>query len=198
MRSRTLLVIVVLAALLAGVGAQPFSRNLIPTVQNGHAANRGILLIGFTTGWNASTNKNPIITVSQGDVIALTLQSGDGATHQFLLDGDNDGAADIADCPSVDPCSTPFSTSTTYTFAIDIAPGTYTYFCNIHPTTMLGTFIVKPAFTAGGQGLAPNTIEVLTPYMIFAAFLAALIGTTFYIVRFRHGRETIAPTTPQF
>ena len=79
MRSRTYLFFALLLALLVVVGTQPFTRYLLPTVQKAHATNVSILLIGFITGWNASTTKNPTITVHQGDVVALGLRSGDGA-----------------------------------------------------------------------------------------------------------------------
>src|SRR5207247_4269093 len=59
MRSRTYLFFALLLALLVVVGTQPFTRNLLPTVQKAHATNVSILLIGFITGWNASTTKKP-------------------------------------------------------------------------------------------------------------------------------------------
>src|SRR5215472_6108734 len=127
MRSRNLLVFALLAALAAGAGMQPFN-HAAPSITKAYAAGTdNITLLGSITGWNVSTNKNPTITVAQGDQVNLSLKSADLATHQFLLDGDNDGAADTADCPGTDPCSALFSTSAgiIYRFIVNLPPGIY-------------------------------------------------------------------------
>ena len=196
MRSRTYLFFALLLALLVVVGTQPFTRNLLPTVQKAHATNVSILLIGFITGWNASTTKNPTITVHQGDVVALGLRSGDGAPHQFLLDSDNDGVADTADCPTMDPCSTTFSTTTiTYTFTINLAAGTYTYYCTIHPTSMLGAFTVSPV-SVGATTIPVNKLALVAPYVVFAGLVVALIGTIVYFAHFSRRPKTICSFSP--
>ena len=192
MRSRVI-VFALFIALLAGVGVQPFSRNLVPAVQDAHAANVAILLNGFVTGWNASTTKNPTINVHQGDVVTLTLKSGDGALHQFLLDGDSDGGSDTADCPTVDPCSATFSTSAgiTYTFTVGLAIGTYTYYCTVHPTSMFGSFVVQSS-PVGAPTIPVDKLALLVPYMVFAGLIVALVGTVIYAARSRREPEKIS------
>jgi plastocyanin len=139
-RRRALLGLVTI--LLVGSGIYALSPSL-PSIPKAHAANISISLVGITSAWNASTNPNPTITVHQGDTVTLRLSSGDGATHLFLLDADNDGLS-TGDCPAVDPCSAPISTTpVTLTFTANFSPGTYTYYCTVHPTSMLGSFIVK-------------------------------------------------------
>ncbi|HYY91872.1 MAG TPA: cupredoxin domain-containing protein [Candidatus Dormibacteraeota bacterium] len=188
MRSRVI-VFALLLALLAGVGVQPFSLSMVPAVQEAHATNVAILLNGFVTGWNASTTKNPTITVHQGDVVTLTLKSQDGLLHQFLIDADNDGA-EAADCPTVDPCSATFSTSAgiTYTFTVGLAAGTYTYYCTVHPTSMLGSFIVQSS-PVGAPTIPIDKLALLLPYVVFAGLIVALIGTVIYAARSRREPE---------
>ncbi|MBO0889061.1 cupredoxin domain-containing protein [Candidatus Bathyarchaeota archaeon] len=192
MRSRVI-VFAVFLAFLAGAGVQPLSRNLIPVVQDAHATNVAILLNGFVTGWNSSTTKNPTITVHQGDVVTLTLKSGDGISHQFLLDADNDGGTDLADCPATDPCSNTFSTSTgiTYTFPVNLPVGTYTYYCTFHPTSMLGSFVVQPS-PVGAPTIPVDKLALLVPYIVFAGLVVALVGTVIYAARSRREPEKIS------
>ncbi len=83
-------------------------------------------------------------------MVAISLVSGDGASHRFLLDVDKDGVT-IATCGSVDPCSTVFPPSTSVSFTAP-SPGTYTYYCVVHPTTMLGNFVVMAPPGMGGGG----------------------------------------------
>ncbi len=112
------IVAALLAILMAGSGLYAFSSTL-PEIHEAHAANLTIALVGFAVGgWNATTSPNPTITVHQGDTVTLKLSSGDSATHQFLLDVDGDGTASD-DCPSVDPCSAFFSTSTPITLSFN-------------------------------------------------------------------------------
>jgi len=189
MRKITVLSFALLIALLAGLGAQS-NRTMLPTIPNAHASNDSVLLVGFTTGWNASTSKNPTITVQEGDQVSLTLKSGDLATHQFLLDGDNDGVGDQADCPATNPCSNTFPTASgiIYRFVVNLAPGTYTYYCTVHPTTMLGSFIVTPS-TVGGAVLPVDKLALILPFIAIAGIAIAAASGVLLTSRRRHAKN---------
>jgi plastocyanin len=146
--------------LLASIIPTHFLGSLTPKIPRAQAATLPIRLDGDAlNGWNGSTtNPNPTITVHPSDTVSLTLVSSDHAPHRFLLDADVDGAADTADCPTTDPCSISFSTSTTYSFPVNnLQAKTYTYFCTVHPTTMFGSFVVAPDFSISAN---PTTLNV--------------------------------------
>src|SRR5437016_1678792 len=118
-----------------------------------HASTVTIHLVAYyASGWNGTTtNPNPTITVQQGDSVTIIWSNGDsGIPHQFLLDIDKD-RLETADCsPTSDPCTNGMSTTGgSVTFTASKA-GSYTYYCTVHPTTMLGTFIVQ------GFSIVPN------------------------------------------
>ena len=121
--------------------------NIPPPVEA--ASTPSISLIGFVSAWNNTGVPNPKITVTQGDTITIQLSSGDSAVHRFFVDVDKNGMT--PDCPGADVCSNVFPPSTTLTFTVNFAPGAYTYYCAVHPTTMLGQFVVlQPPVTPGG------------------------------------------------
>src|SRR5260370_12062347 len=131
----------------------PLSNFLLPTIPKAHATARLIVLVGnYLYGWNSS---NPPITVYQGDAVSLALSSGDGNTHQFVVDVDRDGKG-IPICPP-DKCSPLFPPSTTYPFTADFT-GSYTYYCTYHPTTMFGLFTVNgPDFSVSSN---PSSLSI--------------------------------------
>jgi hypothetical protein len=113
----------------------------IPNVDNTHAANTiTISLVGYYLGWN---HTNPAITVTQDSIVTINLSSGD-TVHKLQIDFDNDGVNDVSDCGNPDVCSIEFPPSTSITFTASTV-GSFTYFCTIHRTTMVGTFQVQPA-----------------------------------------------------
>jgi len=137
----------------------PLLSPLVPKIPNVRAATVPITLRGFaTSGWNGSSlNPNPMITVHAFDTVKLSIGAGDTAPHQFLLDGNRDGSG-TTDCPSPDPCSAVVPPITTYTFSVSNIPaGTYTYYCTIHPTTMLGMFVIAPDFSISTN---PSTLDI--------------------------------------
>jgi len=181
--------IAVLAVILASSGVYFFSPSILPTAPKVHAASLSIVLVGTISAWNASTNPNPTITVHQGDTINLKLSSGDGVTHLFLLDADNDGSG-TADCPATDPCSAFFSSSTpiTYSFTASFPAGTYTYYCAVHPTTMLGSFVIlgRPDYTISatpgslslGQGNSSSSTVTVASVMGFTGPVSLSTGVS--------------------
>ncbi len=129
-----------------------------PSIPRVHAASRSIQLTGaFGTGWNG-TNPGPTITVTRGDSVSMTLISGDSPTpHTFIVDVDKDGVISNPIC-SVDKCSPQFPPTTTFPFTVDFGPGTYTYYCSIHLTAMVGNFVVQgPDFTVSSN---PSSLTI--------------------------------------
>jgi len=137
--------LIVLSATIMNEGSPP---SLLPHVSKAQAASISITLAGCVTptgtctsaGWWEGTIHDPTITVTQGDTLTLHLSSADHNTHQFIVDVDGLGT-----CSTTDPCSSLFSSGTTFTFIIGMASGTYDYGCTIHPQMIvLGGFIVNP------------------------------------------------------
>ena len=142
---------VFLLAILSVTSLIATSVNIPPQVEA--ASTPSISLIGFFNAWNNTGVPNPTISVTQGDTITIQLSSGDGAVHRFFVDVDKNGIT--PDCPGADVCSNVFPPSTTLTFTVNFAPGTYTYYCSVHPTTMLGQFVVLQPPVTGGGGRHP-------------------------------------------
>ncbi len=130
----------------------------LPSIPRAHGANRSITLVGYAlSGWNGtSPTPNPPVTVTQGDIITLSLSSGDGIPHRFVVDVDNDGKIFYPICPP-DKCSAVIPPSTPYQFPVDFPATTYTYYCTYHPTAMFGNFVVQ-GFTVASSS-APLTIN---------------------------------------
>src|SRR5438105_12370247 len=110
------------------------SLNVPPRVEA--ASTPSISLVGFISAWNNTSVPNPTITVTRGDTITIQLSSGDGAVHRFFVDVDRNGIT--PDCLGADVCSNVFPPSTTLTFTVSFPPGTYTYYCFVHPPTLVG------------------------------------------------------------
>lgn len=137
---------------------------LLPStmVQPVHASTVTIHLVAhYVSGWNGTTNPNPTITVQQGDSVTIVWSNGDtgGVPHQFLLDIDKDGAGDVTDCsPTADPCTSMSTTGGSVTFTASTA-GSFTYYCTVHPTSMVGSFVVQgPGFSMMSN---PSSLTIL-------------------------------------
>ena len=136
--------------------------SIIPSVAPVKASSRTITLVGTLVGgytyyWN---NSNPTITVAKGDTLTINLSSADATSHRLLIDFDNNGFGDTPDCTTgVDQCSATFPPSTSITFTVNYPPGTYKYYCTIHPFSMVGNFVVQaPDF---GVSSNPSNLSIL-------------------------------------
>src|SRR6266567_3132027 len=133
----------VIAALL------PLTMQGISPIRTANAATTNIRLFGYATGWNATTNPNPTILVTQANPVTLSLSSGDSPQqHRFVLIVDNTTIANDQGCPDYqgdDLCSNYFNKTTTipYSFTPRLLPGNYTYYCAIHYTVMIGRLKVQ-------------------------------------------------------
>lgn len=152
------------------------------------AINHTINLVGYVNAWNFTTTPNPTITVTRGDGVSLQLSSGDAVLHRWFVDVDKNGPT--PDCPGADICSDPFTTSTMLTFTVNFAPATYTYYCSVHPTTMLGQFVVNPSSSVGGTSAPVDRLALIAPYLGLASALVILVAVAAYITRSRRKERT--------
>jgi plastocyanin len=108
---------------------------------------------GFTPG--SISSPGPTITVTQGDLVNLTLTSQDGFTHRFFVDYNGNGAPDPGE-----PASPSFSGTINFQFNATTS-GTFTYFCQFHPGVMHGKFTVNAGVAAPDVGVT-NVTSVKT------------------------------------
>jgi len=167
------------------VVGQGFSTKINVTVQNQgevpETFNLALYLLGTrvplslgasaSTGWN-NTQPGPTITVNLYDDVKLTLVSTDGLSHQFHVDYSGNGVPDPGE-----PLSPVFRTpAITYEFIAN-TPGTFTYYCTIHPVTMVGTFIVNPTPTSTLIGVQPVGLNPLEERTLTFLWSSALTST---------------------
>lgn len=190
MRRNAYMVFIILA-LSATLAALSTTHSLLPTVPRVHAVNRTISLVGNFNGWNFSlpSGQNPTITVTEGDMVTISLTSVD-STHQFALDVDRDGAKITGACSTGDTCSALFATTTPTSVTIDTTSlsGSYTYFCTFH-SVMVGSFIVNAVSTVGGTLVPIDRLALVTPYILLSAVIIGLVSVAVYMRSRREKRS---------
>src|SRR2546425_5593817 len=110
------------------------------------------------TGWGFTSSSvaspGPDITVLPGETVSMSVNSGDGNTHNWGVDYNGNGVIDTGE-----PLSNNTATSTPYTFTATTTPGTYTYWCFRHKGPMFGNFVVlSPDFSISAN---PTTVGPL-------------------------------------
>ncbi len=115
----------------------------LPFFQTGVTVN--LTLYGDASkGWGFNTSNitspGPTITVEYGDVLRLSLIAADGAKHDFFIDLNGNRAPDAGEPKSPDFLSS--TTPTVWSYTVNLAPGTYKYYCQYHFTTMVGTITI--------------------------------------------------------
>jgi plastocyanin len=106
---------------------------------------------GYRTFEHPETGPAPIPVVAKGTAFAektLTVVSGQLATIRFEnLDPVYHNVAVYSDSGAPFWNGEPIKgvTKITYTHTFDLPPGTYTFRCDFHPTSMVGQFVVDPA-----------------------------------------------------
>src|SRR6266849_1546405 len=140
---RNLAETMVCAILLIGLTLS-FAPSMFPSITPVQASSRTISLVGTSGTYYYWNNSNPTITVTQGDTLTIDLSSSNSVQHRLLIDLDKDGYADTADCGTLDVCSSMVPPSASVgPFSVNSSPGTYTYYCTFHPTSMFGSFVIQ-------------------------------------------------------
>src|SRR6266849_273989 len=146
--SRNLAETMVCAILLIGLTLS-FAPSIFPSAPPVKASSKTISLVGTSGAYYYWNNSNPTITVTQGDTVTIDVSSSNSVQHKLLIDLDNDGYTDTADCGTVDMCSSVVPPSNSVgPFSVNSSPGTYTYYCTFHPTSMFGSFVVQTQTTS--------------------------------------------------
>ena len=140
------------------------SPSIFPSVMPVKASSKTISLVGNSGAYYYWNSSNPTITVTQGDSLTIDVSSSNSVPHRLLIDLDKDGYTDTSDCGTVDVCSSMVPPTTSVgPFTVNSNPGTYTYYCTIHPTSMVGDFVIQsqtssmPDFT-----LTPSSTSLTT------------------------------------
>jgi plastocyanin len=163
MRSKSRIRVLACLLIIFGMTLYAFP-SLFPSIAPASAATRTISLTGNYPNWNTT---NPTITVTKGDTITINLSSGDGASHQLLIDFDSPGDyMGGSDCTTaLDKCSNTFGPSTPTQlgpFTVTSNAGTYKYYCTIHYPYMQGLFVVQnPPTPDFGVAGSPSSLSIL-------------------------------------
>lgn len=109
------------------------------------AASSGMAMFFVGVGGSIDGLKNPTLSVNQGDIVTITVQNGDVATHNLYIDGYDVQAPDAA--PGA-------STSLQFTAS---KQGTFAYFCAIpgHRAMGMEGKLVVGSGQGGAAGLPP-------------------------------------------
>jgi plastocyanin len=141
---------------------------------------------GFSSG--TITSPGPTMTVSQGDLVNLTLTSQDGFPHQLFVDYNGNGSPDAGE-----PTSPQFSSTINFQFTATLA-GNFTYHCAIHPLVMRGAFIVTPTHDVAITDIKPSKTNVGQGTTMQVNVTVANLGgfnETFNVTLFRLGTVRI-------
>src|SRR5213593_474527 len=153
-----------------------------PNIPRVHAAPTATLFgrINLPSGWgNTSatvTSPGPTLTLIQGSSVMFTLNSADGAPHNWGIDYNGN-----LSCDAGEPCTATFTTSQTISFTITSNPGNYTYWCFVHHGPMFGKIIVKSAFSLFGNaatGWGASSTTITTPGPTLSAFPGTIVTMT--------------------
>lgn len=141
-------------------------------------ANPGVVTMDLygsaETGWgllsSSESNPGPHISGHQGDTVTITLHSTDGFPHRFFVDYDNNTLVS-----GTDPASSSFTTTTTITFTATQV-GSFDYYCEFHPTTMKGDFVVEASGSPGTTTSANPDNTLLIVGALVAVVAAVGVG----------------------
>ncbi len=147
------------AAIIAALSLLSSITLLSGLVELAHAGPVSYTLYGTSNGWGFTagtiTSPGPDLTVKAGNTVSMSLTSQDGASHNFGVDYNGNRNPDPGE-----PLSPGyFRTTLQYSFVATTAPGTYAYYCYVHPGRMFGRFVV----TVNQPPTASFTIQPLSP-----------------------------------
>jgi plastocyanin len=103
-----------------------------PTTPSASAQGVTIALTAQNMAFDKST-----ITVPAGAGVTMTFTNKDSIPHNFALYTDSSARTSIFVGQTIS------STSITYKFNAPATPGNYFFRCDVHPTSMTGTFVVQ-------------------------------------------------------
>ncbi len=170
-----------------------------------------IALLGAVTAFalpHAGRAANPTLTATVDDDYTITLQDADGHTVTNLAPGlydivvhDNSALHNFhLSGPGVDEATTVPET-TTVTWTVSLAAGSYHFQCDQHPFSMYGDFVVSagttstssstatsPTTTAPATTTAPTTTSAPAPAE--PCVVPKLVGTTLPVARRRLARTS--------
>ena len=114
------------------------------------------------------TNPGPTLTVRAGDTLRVTIVGRDTVSHYFFVDVDGSGGHNGAEPRSATITGLSFTTVN----VTGLSPGTYRYYCGIHPTTMSGELRVLGDTTAP----APFPWILVVGLVVLVAVLMTLLA----------------------
>ncbi|MEM0155127.1 MAG: hypothetical protein QW597_00800 [Thermoplasmataceae archaeon] len=108
---------------------------------------------------NGSIPINPTLNYTVGTVVTFTVIETDTLPHDlYIAKGSNENmAAYYSVIGAINPIPGSVYTGEWYALAV----GTYTYWCEVHPTTMVGTINVLPVNSSSGSGGSPSVNPAL-------------------------------------
>lgn len=115
----------------------------------------GSSLVGWGFTAASISNPGPDLVMFVGDTVTLHLFANDnGVTHTWYIDLNHDNMNNTGDISAGS-----FNNATVahvFTFTVPNSPGTYQYFCEIHPSVMHGTLkiLAAPTYVLYGSGTA--------------------------------------------
>jgi hypothetical protein len=146
----------------AGVGINASLIAIRTSVSNISLFGSSLAGWGFTAG--SMTNPGPAIIVNEGDLVNLTLTSVDGLQHIFFIDYNGDGNPSAGE-----PTSPAFQTTINFQFHATTS-GQFSYYCQLHPTVMHGTFMVQGTELLAGDLNNDGVVDILDITLVAVAF----------------------------
>jgi plastocyanin len=134
-------------AVVAVVGAGSVSAaNGYRTFDHPEVGPAALAVVAHNTAFNTKT-----LTVTQGQLATIVFKNEDAIFHNVAV-----YTTDGAPVWNGEPIRGP--KKVTYVHAFDLPPGTYTFRCDFHPTSMIGSFVVQAPSGTTSTSTSPTTV----------------------------------------